>query len=116
MYRDRHLALVVGVAMLVIASPTQAQPWRTTGEYQRQVDANADGRVSQDEYIAWMSYGFDSMDRNRDGVLQAVEQPGGRGKLLTRAEHHANLVARFKRQDTDRSGYLSAKELSAPPR
>ena len=102
--------------MLAIASPTQAQQWRTTSDYQRQVDANADGRVSQDEYIAWMSYGFDAMDRNRDGVLQAAEQPGGRGRPLTRSEHRANLIARFQRQDVDRSGFLSAKEFSAPPR
>ena len=106
----------LGLATLLLSPALQAQQWRTTSDYQRQVDADADGRVSQDEYIAWMSYGFDAMDHNRDGVLQAAEQPGVRGKPLTRVEHRANLVARFKRQDVDRSGFLSAKELSAPPR
>ena len=104
------------VAMLLVGQPVAAQRWQTTSDYQRQVDANGDGRVSPDEYIVWMSYGFEAMDRNRDGVLQSAEQPGSRGKPLTRAEHRANLVERFSRQDADRSGYLSAKELAAPPR
>lgn len=110
------MGLWMAVAMLAATQPLQAQQWRSAGEYLRQVDGNGDGRVSQDEYIAWMSYGFDAMDRNRDGVLQPAEQPGGRGKLLSRAEHRANLIERFRKQDVDRSGFLSAKELAAPPR
>ena len=103
-------------AMSCIALPVTAQQWRSTGDYLRQIDGNGDGRVAPDEYIAWMSYGFEAMDRNRDGVLQVAEQPGARGKPLTRAEHRANLVERFRRQDVDRSGFLSTQELAAPPR
>ncbi|MBE2211503.1 MAG: calcium-dependent protein kinase 21 [Xanthomonadaceae bacterium] len=102
--------------MLPVTGTVQAQAWRSTGDYLRQIDVDGDGRVSRDEYIAWMSYGFDAMDRNRDGVLQASEQPGGRGKPLARITHHANLAERFARQDVDRDGFLSAKELAAPPR
>lgn len=111
---------VVAVAMMCAAPLSQAQtsstPWRSTGDYLQQVDDNADGRISPDEYIAWMSYGFDAMDRNRDGVLQAAEQPGGRGKPLSRAEHRDNLLERFRKQDANRDGFLSAKEMAAPPR
>ena len=110
------LAIGVCMAMLAIAQPTPAQQWRSTGEYLRRIDGDGDGRVSQAEYVAWMSYGFEAMDRNRDGVLQPAEQPGGRGKPLTRAEHHANLLERFRKQDANRDGHLSAKELAAPPR
>lgn len=85
-------------------------------DYLKRMDQNRDGRVTQEEYIAWMSYGFEAMDRNHDGVLQAAEQPGGRGKPLTHAEHRANLAERFRRQDVDRDGFLSVKEMAAPPR
>lgn len=110
------LAIGVCMAMLAIAQPAPAQQWRSTGEYLRRIDGDGDGRISQAEYVAWMSYGFEAMDRNRDGVLQPAEQPGGRGERLSRAEHHANLRARFQRQDVDRDGFLSQKELAAPPR
>ncbi|MBN8717078.1 MAG: calcium-dependent protein kinase 21 [Stenotrophomonas sp.] len=80
------------------------------------MDADGDGRVSLPEYLAWMGYAFDRMDRNRDGVLQAGELPGGKGQPLTRAAHRAQLAERFRRQDVDHDGYLDAHELAAPPR
>lgn len=102
------------MAMLGLAS-CMAYAQVDSADYLKRMDQNRDGRVSPEEYVVWMSYGFESMDRNRDGLLQATEQPGGRGKPLTRAEHHANLVERFGKQDTDRNGFLSAQELAAPP-
>ena len=88
---------------------------RSSGDYLQRMDANGDGRVSLAEYQDWLSYAFDAMDRDRDGVLSAAEQPGGRGAALTRAEHRARLAQRFARQDGNRDGYLSARELAAPP-
>ena len=86
-----------------------------TGEYLSKMDADRDGRVSLVEYQDWLSYAFDGMDRDGDGVLSAAEQPGGRGKPLSRAEHRARLAERFRKQDGNRDGFLSAKELAAPP-
>ena len=87
-----------------------------TSDYLARMDTDRDGRVSLAEYQVWMSYAFDGMDRNRDGVLSVDELPGGRGKPITREEHLAQLAARFKRQDADGDGFLSEKELAAPPR
>jgi len=56
------------------------------------------------------------MDANRDGVLSPAEQPGGKGAALTRVEHRARIAERFRKQDANRDGFLSAKELAAPPR
>ena len=62
-----------------------------------------------------MSYAFDARDANRDGVLTPDELPGGKGQPLTREQHRERLAATFRKQDVNRDGYLSARELAAPP-
>ena len=84
-------------------------------EYLARMDGDGDGRVSQVEYLDWMSYAFDARDGNRDGVLTADELPGGKGQAITRQQHRERLAATFRKQDVDRDGYLSARELAAPP-
>jgi hypothetical protein len=86
-----------------------------TGDYLTLMDTDGDRRVSPEEYQDWLSYAFDGMDRNRDGVLTPDEQPGGRGNLVTRADHHIRIAERFRRQDRNRDGFLDAQELSSPP-
>lgn len=86
-----------------------------TGDYLQRMDADADGKVSLLEYQDWLSYAFDNMDRNRDGLLAPEEQPGGRAKPLTREAHRARLAETFKRQDRNRDDALDARELAAPP-
>ena len=104
----------VFIAALVCALPAAAQVQRTS-DYLSKMDSNGDGKVSLAEFQDWMSYAFDAMDRNHDGVLSPDEQPGGRGKPVTRSEHRARLAERFAKQDLNRDGFLSAKELAAPP-
>ncbi len=86
-----------------------------TGDYLSRMDIDGDRKVSLLEYQDWLTYAFDGMDRNRDGVLTPDEQPGGRGKTITRDAHRARVAERFGRQDIDRSGFLDARELAAPP-
>lgn len=107
----------ISVLLLILGSPAPA--WaqvHTTHDYLSRIDADADGRVSLAEYQDWMSYAFDGMDKNADGVLSPAEQPGGKGAALTRAEHRSRLAERFRKQDANADGYLSARELAAPPR
>ncbi len=87
-----------------------------TGTYLQRMDTDGDGKVSVEEYVAWMMYAFDRMDRNGDGVLSADELPGGKGKPITREQQRQTIVERFHKQDANKDGFLSAKELAAPPR
>ena len=105
----------VGAALLASSLRVSAQV-TVTRDYLNRMDTDRDGRVALVEYQDWLSYGFDAMDKNRDGVLSPAELPGGRGKSVTRIEHRAKLAATFLRQDMNRDGSLSAKELAAPPR
>ncbi len=106
----RVLALLAALPASLFAQVT------ATSDYLARMDANRDGRVALVEYQDWLSYAFDAMDTNRDGVLLPSELPGGRGRQVTRVEHRAKLAATFLRQDVNRDGSLSAKELAAPPR
>ena len=102
-------------AWLGCAASAQAQV-HGSGDYLSRMDRDGDGRVSLSEYQDWLSYAFDAMDRDHDGVLAASELPGRRGAPVTRAQHRARLADAFRRQDRNHDGFLDARELAAPPR
>ena len=109
------MRIALAIALLsTLACGANAQV-TATGDYLSRMDTDHDGRVALSEYQDWLSYAFDAMDRDRDAVLSPAELPGGRGKAVTRIEHRARLAAAFQRQDGNRDGFLSAKELAAPP-
>ena len=109
------LGATCAAVLLIVATQARAQVL-ASAEYLARMDADTDGRVSLVEYQDWLSYAFDRMDADGDGVLAPGEQPGGRGKLVTREAHRARLADAFRRQDANRDGTLSAAELAAPPR
>ena len=109
------LGATCAAVLLIVATQAHAQVL-ASAEYLARMDADHDGRVSLVEYQDWLSYAFDAMDLDHDGVLAPAEQPGGRGKPITREAHRERLAAAFARQDANRDGVLSAKELAAPPR
>ena len=115
---DGRAFVLAGLALLALAlaaAGARAQVHDSAG-YLARMDANGDGRVQLAEYQDWMSYAFDRMDRDHDGLLSAAEQPGGRGAPLTREAYRTRLAATFARQDRSGDGVLDAMELAAPPR
>lgn len=118
--RAMPLLLPLVVVLLLLLPPGDARGAQgevnATGDYLARMDADRDGRVSLLEYQDWLSYAFDAMDRSGDARLTPDELPGGKGKVLTREQHRKRLADTFRKQDANRDGYLSARELAAPPR
>ena len=84
-------------------------------EYLQQFDSNGDGRVSEAEYLDYMSRSFSGMDANGDGVLEATELPGGRGREVTLRSFRHNLRTQFHKLDRNHDSFLNARELTASP-
>jgi len=106
----------LAAAMLWLPCLVMAQDFpRTPTEYLRQMDANGDGKVSQAEYVDYMSAGFRRMDTNGDGVLEPEELPGGHGRAIGLERYQDNLRRQFRKLDRNGDGCLNARELAAPP-
>jgi len=106
------------VVAFVLAAAAPTEHARTVADYLARMDRNADGRVALDEYQDFLSWGFESQDRNGDGMLDRHEL-GVRARSdrpITRDAHRRALAQTFERQDTDRDGYLDVVELAQPPR
>lgn len=114
--RRRPGYFVCTIVVLLSTAFAAAAQVRASGDYLLRMDADHDGRIALLEFQDWLSYAFDAMDKDHDGLLVPSELPGGRGKPVLRSEHRATLAAAFKRQDGNGDGFLSAKELAAPPR
>src|SRR5690554_4035006 len=104
--RPGVLACVLALVVLAAAPATASAQVVATSEYLGLMDTDGDGRVSLEEYLAWMTYAFERMDVNGDGVLGADELPGGKGSPVTLAGHRARLTDRFNRQDANTDGFL----------
>ena len=103
------------VIAAVLLMPLAALAQSTPAEYLKLFDTNGDGKVSEAEYVAYMSQGLYRMDTKHDGVLEPSELPGGHGKPITLKEFQDNLRSQFHNLDRHHHGYLNAQELTAPP-
>jgi Ca2+-binding EF-hand superfamily protein len=103
------------IAALLLWLPLAVFAQGTASGLFQAMDSNGDGRISESEYVAYMSQGFYRLDRNHDGVLEADELPGGHGKPITLQEWQDNLRKEFRKLDRHHHGYLTEQELMQPP-
>jgi len=109
-------AALTALLLAAVCAPAVQAQVSDTASYLQRMDSDGDGKVSEGEYLQWMLYAFDRMDRNGDRVLTADELPGGKGRAITREQQRQVIVQRFHKQDANGDGFLDARELAAPPR
>lgn len=119
----------------LLSAPSMAQMMRQGGEglFER-ADANNDGSVTREEFIATRGQQFAKFDRNSDGYLDSNDVPkrlaerrkqNGGGEMhggqfdtdgdgkVSKEEFINGPTLIFDRADTDKNNVLDAKELAA---
>lgn len=127
--------LTAATLLCLLSAPSMAQSMRRGGEgmFER-ADANNDGSVTKEEFIATRGDQFAKLDRNSDGYLDSTDMPkrmaerrkqngggetqggqfdtNGDGKV-SKDEFINGPTLIFDRADTDKNSVLDAKELAA---
>lgn len=94
---------------------TQNARAQSREQYFSRIDSNRSGGVSLIEFQEWMSYSFNRIDKNANGVIDLDEALVPKMAGVTKTRHLANITAQFRRQDRNKNGELSMLELTAPP-
>ena len=130
------LRMLTAAALLsLVSAPSMAQMMRRGGEgiFER-ADANNDGSVTKEEFIAARGQQFAKFDRNSDGYLDSSDVPkrlaerrkqNGGGEMhggqfdadgdgkVSKDEFINGPTLIFDRADADKNNVLDAKELAA---
>jgi Ca2+-binding EF-hand superfamily protein len=127
--------LTAAALLSLLSAPSMAQGMRQGGEgmFER-ADANNDGSVTKEEFIAARGQQFARLDRNSDGYLDGTDMPkrmaerrkqNGGGEMhggqfdtdgdgkVSKDEFINGPTTLFDRADTDKNNVLDAKELAA---
>lgn len=102
--------MLLGICLIAQNASAQSRE-----QYFSNIDSNGNGGVSIAEFQDWMAYGFNHIDKNADNVIDADEALVPKMAGVTRTRHQANIAAQFRRQDRNKNGELSMRELTAPP-
>lgn len=109
---------VAGAVFLANAQngPDDAKEGGKMHGFMKGVDANNDGAVSKDEFIADANKKFTEMDSNKDNkVTQDEMQKFQEAKKAEREQRKKEMEAkqeeRFKEMDTDKDGKISIDEM-----
>ena len=96
-------ALLAGSAMAQSPAPQGPAAAR-----QARLDPDADGKISQAEFVQARTARLTTLDTDRDGQVTAAERQAGRQAMrATRA------AARFDRLDADKNGEISRSEFDS---
>jgi Ca2+-binding EF-hand superfamily protein len=127
--------LTATALLCLLSAPSMAQTMRRGGEgmFER-ADANDDGSVTREEFVAARGQQFTRLDRNSDGYLDSNDVPkrlaerrkqNGGGEMhggqfdtdgdgkVSKDEFINGPTVIFDRADADKNNVLDAKELAA---
>ena len=111
--------LIISAAALVCATAALAQDV----DVMQYADANSDGKVTPQEYAAFLDQAWNYMTQSADKVKVADADPMAKGLIsgvtpdasgvVTKAAFLAAAPAKFKTADKNGDGVLNAAELNA---
>jgi Ca2+-binding EF-hand superfamily protein len=121
--------LLLGVLASACAAALADHPGRGGGMFEN-ADANADGSIARDEFLAARAAAFAKFDQNGDGVLDEADkrEPAREGRhrdalkarldansdgKITKEEFVNTATPMFDSADKDGNGALDKQELSA---
>jgi Ca2+-binding EF-hand superfamily protein len=120
MYRTTRLAALAALpltALSLCAVAQPANPAAAPGNRQdffahqlEKMDANGDGRISLDEYVAAADARFKSIDAQNKGSIDAADIASSPA-AVARIDHRAEAIV--KRLDTAGNGYVTKEEFLA---
>jgi len=107
----RKSLVIAAVAILTTAGAAHAQMGGRLADMFTGADSNHDGRISRAEFLAARNARFGELDRNRDGVITAVDFP----RLAALAPAKAKMNALITGADANRDGGVAREELANAP-
>lgn len=112
-----RLVLFATAALLTLAAPALAQqPRNSTGGVMR-YDTNKDGAVDRDEWNAGQEARFKRLDANGDGKLSQDElfarTPAAGNSVLPSDRQAGRQSNYFQRLDMDKDGFVTLTEFMA---
>lgn len=120
--------LALGTAAVAVTGPVFARGEQFGQRMMETLDADKDGQISQEEFIAPRQERFSTADADGDGLLSAEEieaavatfreergKRGGERGMRGDGPRGGNPEQMIERLDTDGDGKLSAEELAAAP-
>jgi Ca2+-binding EF-hand superfamily protein len=106
--------LLIGIGLHAQALAQEQTPNERLMRLFNGIDADKDGYISRDEYMAVQAHRFVQLDRNKDGTLSRAEvmrAEGGGDEKDPRAR--AARDARFRAVDNDGDGKVTRSEYDA---
>jgi Ca2+-binding EF-hand superfamily protein len=116
---------LLALSLVVISSAACAeeaakgdQKHQPKGGMMAETDANKDGKVTKDEFVADAAKRFSEIDANKDGniteeEMKAYHQAQKAKHEQMEKEHAAEEDKRFSEMDTDKDGKISKEEMKA---
>lgn len=101
-------AVCVAALPLSVAAAAGSSPAAHAGRLLQRLDADGDGRVSLDEYLAAATRRFDALDADHRGSVDAAAIASSPA-ALARIDRHADRLVR--RLDTAGNGYVTEAEF-----
>lgn len=109
----RTFTIGLGAAALLILTGTRdGRANENVDEKFTMMDANGDGKISEEEWVAGNKAKFEMIDTNTDGKLTVTEMETAHAKMGKGGKMKVSVSEKFKVMDTNKDGSVSEEEYT----